>query len=177
MTTRKFKKFAKFLDILLMLGSAVFVVITGVLLMLFVTKNTSFLLFEPTSGFTVFSAIANSPENKLQLAVGLLVNIPVGLSYAVIFFKGSRFFKSLSQNKTPFSTENKKLISRIGISLMILGVVPSIINSLVLSFLMTNGYYIKLDIGLSFLMGAIIYCASEVIHYGVKLQQFSDDAV
>ncbi|MDT2866152.1 hypothetical protein [Vagococcus carniphilus] len=177
MTTKKFKKFAKFLEVFLLLGSAMYTFVTGLLLVMYFFQDHSFSIALPVSGFGLFKATQNSPVKEDLLLAGLLVNIPVGLTYAIVFFKGSRFFKSLVQNQTPFSKDNQKLISRISIILMILGLAPSLVYSIILSFFMTNGYYMRLDIGVSFVVGAILYCVSEVINYGLELQQFSDDAV
>lgn len=177
MTTKKFKKFAKFLEIFLLLGSVMYTFMTGLLLVMYFYQDYSFSIDAPTSGFTLFHATLNSPQKKDLLLTGLLVTTPVLITYAIVFFKGSRFFKSLVQNQTPFSKDNKKLISRISIVLMILGLAPSLVYSIILSFFMTNGYYIKFDIGVSFVVGAILYCVSEVINYGLELQQFSDDTV
>ena len=177
MTTKKFKKFAKFLEVFLLLGSAMYTFMTGLLLVMYFFQDHSFSINVPVSGFGLFKATLNSPVKEDLLLAGLLVNVPVGITYTIVFFKGSRFFKSLVQNQTPFSKDNQKLISRISIILMILGLAPSLVYSIILSFLMTNGYYMRFDIGVSFVVGAILYCVSEVINYGLELQQFSDDAV
>ncbi|MEG0255073.1 MAG: DUF2975 domain-containing protein [Vagococcus sp.] len=178
MNTSKFKKLAKVLEVVLFLVS-VFNLLSMFLLtfMYFFKENRNFLISPPNNGWSIFSAMKNMPNPSKQLLAGIIVAVPVLTIYSIIFFQSSRFFKRLSQNQTPFSEGNKKLLKRIGIALICLGVTPSLIYSLIVSVLTIDGYYINFNIGVSFLVGLVVYCMAEVINYGLELQNFSEDVV
>ena len=177
MTTKGFKRFASFIGIILLLLSVFFSLILVLFSIAYFTKKTGFSINPPTNGFTLFHAGMNSPTHQDKLLAGFVVTVPTLITYIFLFFKGSQFFKSLVQDETPFSKENQQMMSRTGIILMILGVLPSIIYSIILSSLMTNGYNFNVTIDSNFLIGAVIYSMSKIISYGVELQEFSDEVV
>lgn len=176
MNVKKFRKFTKFLDTLMMFLCVLCAISLVVFTLLFIFKKENLSITSPNIYFPL-GGIKGEATSSVKFLANFVAAI-IGMSvYSYLFFKGSRFFSNLSRGGTPFSVENYKLLKRLGLLLIAVNLIIPIIYSALITFLMTDGYYIALGLNSEVVIGLVISAMAEIIRYGVALQNFSDDAV
>lgn len=110
--------------------------------------------------------------------VGFITSSVEKFLLAYTFYHVSQFFLYLEKDVTPFSVKVYQKLRKIGCLLILADIGIPLIYSLILPFTTMKPVMIDLVMvsSLTF-VGVIILFMAEVIRYGVKLQEFSDDAV
>ena len=132
-----------------------------------------------TSGPTWYislSLIAEKVTTKQEIAANsylFLLALPL---FSYLFWYASRIFADISAGLTPFSATQLKRFRRIAFLVLILSLIQPVAYGLLLS-LLSGTFSLTISLGPLFLIGILLYCFSGIIHYGVALQEFSDEVI
>lgn len=176
MNIEKFQKVSKMVSVLLkIIVVFIFVFMIGAILLFFLGKD-QLTVTTPIPTFQISFMSGNISEMTEKL-VSLIVSILGVLTYVYVFFKGSQFFDRLSKGETPFSISNYEILRKIGIIIIIFNLASPLIYSLILTLSTRGGYFLVFGVDIQVVLGLIIYCIAEIIGYGIKLQELSDETV
>lgn len=178
MTLKKFRLVCKGTSFILQL-IAVFccvILLTGVVMVFILQSSGSSFVFEPTFTSPVFASLGSFTDDRLELAAQYIVP-PFLFFFSYVFYKGSQLFTQLAEGQTPFRYDFAEDLKRIAVLLILFDVLSPLIYSAVLSVIIENGYYFTFGLSSTFLMGLILYVMSEVLKYGIQLQQLANDTI
>lgn len=130
-----------------------------------------------SSGLSLISASFNTPTFDQERLASLIVFPFIAIIMSYSSYIGYQFFPQMSEGETPFQEKFVKNIRSVGLLLMILSILAPIIYSLALSQIMPNGHHFELVITNDFFEGLFLYVISEIINYGVSLQELTDDTI
>jgi hypothetical protein len=127
--------------------------------------------------FTILNSVSGPRSNSdIQLASLLLTPFTALIRFYVLW-KGSQLFKYLADGNPPFSNEFTQMLKRISLILIITDIAFPLIYSLLVTLIMEGDHYLIIGVGASFIIGLILYAASEIFKYALTLQQLADDTV
>lgn len=175
MSIKRFRLVCSIASVLLKVGAGVSII--GVLLVWFLSLfnllNPSFTLdFSDAQIFSMGSILSEAEEKIIGHILGPLFFIILGL----IFWKGSQSFDELYLGKSPFRSSFAQSIRRIALSLIAFDLLSPIAYSIVRSIITGQlSYFLRFTS--MFMIGLILYVVSEILFYGIHLQEFSDDTV
>lgn len=140
-----------------------------------VSTETSSFNFD-IDGFSFFVAQKNHIEEETWSTAALIIAPLVICLHVYIFFKGSALFDQLTKGYSPFNSEFTQSVKLISLILIISDISLPLLYSLIVTFL-TDGYYLNIALGNSFVIGLILYAVAEIFNYGIELQELSDDTI
>lgn len=142
-----------------------------------------FAIFSETSsfnfdidGFSLFVAQSNHIEEEIWSTAALIITPLVICPHVYILLKGSALFDQLTKGYSPFNSEFTQTVKTISLILIISDIALPLLYSLFVTFL-TDGYYLNIALGSSFVIGLILYAVAEIFNYGIELQELSDDTI
>lgn len=129
-------------------------------------------------GFSLFSMGGGGFFGEEESGLAASIIAPIILMITVyLYFKGSQLFKQLAAGKNPFTLSFAQSIRRLSIVLIVSDLMIPLLYSLVLTFIIEDGYYFTLGVGSAFLFGLLLYVISEIFNYGIELQYLADETV
>lgn len=177
MNIKRFRTVSKLLSWFLKLLGAfcIAIILIGVLVMLFTDQGASFSVDLPESSIISFN---DSRVTEADHAFTALFVAPFFLAlYSYILFKGSFLFDRLVDGETPFTFDFAESVKRISFLLIGLDIILPLIYALIVNLRAAEGFYFKFGLTSSFFIGLILYIVSEILKYGISLQELSDDTV
>lgn len=177
MNIKRFRSVSKLLSWLLKLLGVfcIAIIVLGAIVMLFTDQGASFSVDLPENSFISFndSRVTDSDHSFTALLVG-----PLFLAlYSYILFKGSFLFDRLVDGETPFTFDFAESVKRISFLLIGFDTVLPLLYSLIVNLRADEGFYFNFGLTSSFFIGLILYIVSEILKYGISLQELSDDTV
>lgn len=114
-----------------------------------------------------------------QAALGIIIfGTLVRLPLLYVFWLAYKVFKSLSESRTPFSSQLFYSIKHIGKVLILYGAFSNLAFSILLSLFVTGILYFNNPINFTIiLLGLVLYVVSEVMEYGLALQVEVDETL
>lgn len=129
------------------------------------------------NGFTILSSTFNETTFEQERLASLIVQPLIVIVQGYSGYVGYQFFSEMSEGETPFQAKYVQNIRSVSIVLMIAGVLIPLIYSLAVTLLKPNGYYLWITLTTDFFVGLFLYVTSEIINYGVSLQELTDDTI
>lgn len=127
-------------------------------------------------GFSLFVAQTNHIEEETFSTAALII-APILISlFIYVLLKGSSLFDQLTEGHSPFNSEFTHTIKKISLILIIPDLIMPLLYSLIVT-LLTDGYYLNVAVGSSFIIGLILFAVAEIFNYGIELQELSDDTI
>lgn len=178
MNVKRFQKICKVLSGLL-LFMIVFLIVVMILGFWATTNEgpSGYFDMKIGQGFTISNMIMNAATEHQMMIATIIAVIPVFIGEFFALWKGSRIFALLAEGQSPFQQKLVKNIKTIGIVLIVLDVATPLLYSAALTLLMSYGFYFQFSLSSWLLVGLILYCAAEILNYGIALQELSDDTV
>lgn len=176
MSIKRFRLVCSIASILLKViaGMTVIGVAIVAIFSLFGILDPSFSIdFSDAQIFSMGGVPTEAEEELTANILGPFFSVAIG----IICWKGSQLFDQLYIGETPFRLSFAQSVRRIGLSIIAFDLLSPIIYSIVQSLVMSNGNVFFLRMTSMFLIGLILYVVSEMLYYGIHLQEFSDDTV
>lgn len=176
MSIKRFRLVCSIASVLLKVGAGVSIIGVAIVAIfsLFGIFNPSFSV--DFSDSQIFSMRGNPTEAEVQLTSNILGPF-FFIIIGAIFWKGSKLFDELYLGETPFRSSFAQSVRRIALSIIAFDLLSPIIYSIVQSLVMSVGHVFFLRMTSLFMIGLILYVVSEILFYGIHLQEFSDDTV
>ncbi|SFC32627.1 Protein of unknown function [Alkalibacterium subtropicum] len=145
-----------------------------------------FYFFLETDSATVDIAFSDSPllhfsdsrVTEADFRFGAFLIAPVFLALSsYILFKGSFLFDRLVRGETPFTYGFAESVKWISIILIVADILLPLLYSLIVNLSADEGFFFIIDLSSAFMVGLILYIVSEILKYGISLQELADDTV
>lgn len=180
MNTKNFKLISKFLTWFFRITAILSIVGAVIRIALFIFGESIIDKFSYTSNIdyliNIFASSSKpSPEELIRPNLIMAALLFVMMTFVSI--QSSSLFSYLVTGKTPFTENFAHRMSTISKILIITDITIPIIRSLMISLFTSVSYYIHIGISWMFIVGLLLYIFSGIIHYGVSLQELSDETV
>lgn len=181
MNIKRFKRISKFLSIIFNASAFLIVLVTMFFVLILFSKNNygfEFVLNEPS--IIIFqNSHLHRTEDLFKIAekVSFYILPLILLILLYIFLKGGKMFKNLSNGITPFNSQFARDIKQLGLILIISDIGLPILYSIIFAIISKDKYHIILGISYYFFFGLFFYLVSEILNYGISLQELSDETV
>lgn len=131
----------------------------------------------PSTAIIEFEQITkNVISNSNLTSARLLMSVLTTILLIAVFLLASSYFKSISNNCSPFDKKELKKLNIIATGVLIFSVVKPILYSIMVSIL-SHSIFVHYELGILFIVGIILIVMVGVFNYGAMLQTSYDDTV
>lgn len=176
MNVKRFQTFSRFIAIFLLFS----IIMQFIVLLFLVTTHGWSLDTESTSlkadgfYFSVHNLIISDFYKELAAKIAL---ITASLGVIIALWQGRAIFLALTKGTTPFQPFFVKKLKVISKLIVAVDILPFVVYSVGLTLLARSGYHFQIQVGYWTIIGLIVYCAAEILNYGISLQELSDDTI
>lgn len=177
MNMKRFQLVCKVAAVLLKILAimALCMVVFGLFFILFTKSNMYFTIDVSSRSFIFF--VKNQPTEAEENLAALILSPPLLIVSAYTFWRGSSLFEKLMDGDTPFSFDFAQSVKGLSLIIIMMDILTPLLYSLILTIIMKAGYYFTFGLSSYFFIGLLLYIVAEILHYGVNLQQLSDETV
>lgn len=176
MNVKRFQTFSRFIAIFLILIGVI-----QVLTLFFILTSSEWSSYVDqsnhiTNGLTFSIASRTISEFRETLALKLILTITV-VAEVFTLWTGQQIFSTLANGATPFQTSFVKKLRTISRLIIAVDVGTPLLYSALITILAESGYQFQIGVTYWTIIGIIVYCAAEILNYGISLQELSDDTI
>lgn len=176
MNVKRFQTFSRFIAIFLILIGVI-----QVLALFFVLTSSEWASHvnqsnQITNGFTFSIASRTISEFREVLTLKIILIITTAAEIFTLWM-AQRLFLALANGATPFQTPFVKKLKTISRLIIVIDVGTPLLYSALITILAESGYQFQIGVTYWTIIGLIVYCAAEILNYGISLQELSDDTI
>lgn len=176
MNVKRFQTFSRFIAIFLILIGVI-----QVLALFFVLTSSEWASHvnqsnQITNGFT-FSIASRTISGFREVLTLKIILIITTAAEIFTLWTAQRLFLALANGATPFQTPFVKKLKTISRLIIAIDVGTPLLYSALITILAESGYQFQIGVTYWTIIGLIVYCAAEILNYGISLQELSDDTI